>query len=174
MLLEVLEVPSLMDTCLRNGSFDDALDLRAFVSKTALLHPNLPVQLTSGLSSCLKLDTQAWPETVQIQAPSHSCFIHVVTADLTLEHCLTTPSCGAPWSGGPKAGEGDGGHQRGDAGGAAGPAARQHPAARVPARGGPPAQAGPLLGGQTAPDVSLILPDTYCPARAVHAPRICV
>ena len=32
-VLEVLEVPQLMDTCCRSGNFDEALDLRAFVNK---------------------------------------------------------------------------------------------------------------------------------------------
>ena len=41
--MEILEVPALMDTCFRSGSYDDVLDLRAFVSKLALLHPDLPV-----------------------------------------------------------------------------------------------------------------------------------
>ena len=40
-LLDVLEVPQLMDICVRNGNYDDALDLRAFVAKLALIHPNL-------------------------------------------------------------------------------------------------------------------------------------
>jgi hypothetical protein len=42
-LLELLEVPQLMDACVRNGSYDDALDLRAFVAKMALLHADLKV-----------------------------------------------------------------------------------------------------------------------------------
>lgn len=42
-LLEVLEVPQLMDTCVRNGIYDEALDLQAFVSRLALLHPDIPV-----------------------------------------------------------------------------------------------------------------------------------
>jgi conserved oligomeric Golgi complex subunit 8 len=42
-LLDLLEVPQLMDTCIRNGNYDEALDLRAFVSKLAVLHGDLPV-----------------------------------------------------------------------------------------------------------------------------------
>ena len=45
--MEILEVPALMDTCFRSGSYDDVLDLRAFVSKLALLHPDLPVSRLS-------------------------------------------------------------------------------------------------------------------------------
>ena len=41
-LLEVLEVPQLMDTCVRNGIYDEALDLQAFVSRMGLLHPDIP------------------------------------------------------------------------------------------------------------------------------------
>lgn len=41
MLLDILEVPQLMDVCVRNGNYDDALDLRAFVAKLALIHPHL-------------------------------------------------------------------------------------------------------------------------------------
>ena len=43
MLLDVLEAPQLMDTCVRNGNYDDALDLRAFVAKLLLIHPHLQV-----------------------------------------------------------------------------------------------------------------------------------
>lgn len=42
-LLELLEVPQLMDTCVRNGIYDEALDLQAFVSRLGLLHPDVPV-----------------------------------------------------------------------------------------------------------------------------------
>ncbi|BDA46656.1 Conserved oligomeric Golgi complex subunit 8 [Coccomyxa sp. Obi] len=42
-LLELLEVPQLMDACVRNGNYDDALDLRAFVAKMALLHADLKI-----------------------------------------------------------------------------------------------------------------------------------
>lgn len=42
-LLDLLEAPALVDTCVRNGSFDEALDLEAFVSKVAAVHGNLSV-----------------------------------------------------------------------------------------------------------------------------------
>ena len=42
-LLDLLEVPSLMDTCVRNGNYDEALDLEAFAGKLAVLHAGLPV-----------------------------------------------------------------------------------------------------------------------------------
>eukprot|EP00850_Spirogloea_muscicola_P019449 SM000190S04885 [mRNA] locus=s190:168772:176683:- [translate_table: standard] len=42
-LLDLLEIPQLMDTCVRNGNYDEALDLEAFVSKLATMHAKLPV-----------------------------------------------------------------------------------------------------------------------------------
>ena len=40
-MLELLEVPQLMDTCIRNGSYDDALDLKGFIGKLAFMHSDL-------------------------------------------------------------------------------------------------------------------------------------
>ncbi|KAL4192970.1 hypothetical protein AMTRI_Chr06g197030 [Amborella trichopoda] len=42
-LLDLLEIPQLMDTCVRNGNYDEALDLEAFVTKLSTMHPRLPV-----------------------------------------------------------------------------------------------------------------------------------
>uniref|UniRef100_A0A7N0V5R0 Conserved oligomeric Golgi complex subunit 8 n=1 Tax=Kalanchoe fedtschenkoi TaxID=63787 RepID=A0A7N0V5R0_KALFE len=42
-LLDLLEIPQLMDTCVRNGNYDEALDLEAFVYKLSTVHPKLPV-----------------------------------------------------------------------------------------------------------------------------------
>eukprot|EP01025_Chloroclados_australasicus_P050862 TRINITY_DN59136_c2_g1_i2.p1 TRINITY_DN59136_c2_g1~~TRINITY_DN59136_c2_g1_i2.p1 ORF type:complete len:523 (+),score=67.84 TRINITY_DN59136_c2_g1_i2:41-1609(+) len=42
-LLDLLEIPQLMDTCVRNGNYDEALDLQGFASKMALLHSDVPV-----------------------------------------------------------------------------------------------------------------------------------
>lgn len=45
MILELLEIPQLMNACVRNGSYDEALDLKAFASKIALLHPNVQASI---------------------------------------------------------------------------------------------------------------------------------
>ena len=50
--MDVLEAPQLMDTCVRNGNYDDALDLRAFVAKLLLIHPNL--QVRQGRKRCMQ------------------------------------------------------------------------------------------------------------------------
>ncbi|CAI5983029.1 unnamed protein product [Closterium sp. NIES-64] len=42
-LMDLLEIPQLMDTCVRNGNYDEALDLEAFVAKLATTHAKLPV-----------------------------------------------------------------------------------------------------------------------------------
>ncbi|CAM8949573.1 unnamed protein product [Rhodiola kirilowii] len=42
-LLDLLEIPQLMDTCVRNGNYDEALDLEAYVYKLSTMHPKLPV-----------------------------------------------------------------------------------------------------------------------------------
>lgn len=42
-LLDLLEVPALMDTCIRSANFDQALDLRAYGNKLAVVHGELPV-----------------------------------------------------------------------------------------------------------------------------------
>ncbi|KAJ4839923.1 conserved oligomeric Golgi complex component [Turnera subulata] len=42
-LLDLLEIPQLMDTCVRNGNYDEALQLEAFVCKLSTMHPKLPV-----------------------------------------------------------------------------------------------------------------------------------
>lgn len=53
-LAQLLEIPSLMDTCIRSENYDEALELEAFVGKLAVLHPHGPVvrslsQQVSGL-----------------------------------------------------------------------------------------------------------------------------
>eukprot|EP00656_Telonema_subtile_P036404 TRINITY_DN40399_c0_g1_i1.p1 TRINITY_DN40399_c0_g1~~TRINITY_DN40399_c0_g1_i1.p1 ORF type:complete len:275 (+),score=76.49 TRINITY_DN40399_c0_g1_i1:81-905(+) len=42
-LIELLEVPQLMDTCVRNGLYDEAIELLAFSRSIARIHPGIPV-----------------------------------------------------------------------------------------------------------------------------------
>ncbi|KAL6623328.1 hypothetical protein ACP70R_033207 [Stipagrostis hirtigluma subsp. patula] len=56
-LLDLLEIPQLMDTCIRNGNYDEALDLEAFVNKISKLHPDLPV--IQGLAAEVKKTIQS-------------------------------------------------------------------------------------------------------------------
>ncbi|OAY78611.1 Conserved oligomeric Golgi complex subunit 8 [Ananas comosus] len=56
-LLDLLEIPQLMDTCIRNGNYDEALDLEAFVSKLSKLHSELPV--IQALAADVRKTTQS-------------------------------------------------------------------------------------------------------------------
>ncbi|KAG5050804.1 hypothetical protein JHK87_003002 [Glycine soja] len=56
-LLDLLEIPQLMDTCVRNGNYDEALDLEAFVGKLSTMHPKLPV--IQALAADVRLTTQS-------------------------------------------------------------------------------------------------------------------
>ncbi|XP_071715149.1 conserved oligomeric Golgi complex subunit 8-like [Rutidosis leptorrhynchoides] len=42
-LLDLLEIPQLMETCVRNGNYDEALHLEAYVSKLSTMSPRIPV-----------------------------------------------------------------------------------------------------------------------------------
>ncbi|CAA0838416.1 conserved oligomeric Golgi complex component-related / COG complex component-related [Striga hermonthica] len=56
-LLDLLEIPQLMDTCVRNGNYDEALDLEAFVAKLTTMHPKIP--LIQALAAEVRQTTQS-------------------------------------------------------------------------------------------------------------------
>ncbi|XP_057416531.1 conserved oligomeric Golgi complex subunit 8 [Lotus japonicus] len=56
-LLDLLEIPQLMDTCVRNGNYDEALDLEAYVGKLSTMHPKLPI--IQDLAAEVRLTTQS-------------------------------------------------------------------------------------------------------------------
>ncbi|CAI9771524.1 unnamed protein product [Fraxinus pennsylvanica] len=75
-LLDLLEIPQLMDTCVRNGNYDEALDLEAFVVKLTTMHPKIPV------IQVLAAEVQQTTESLLSQ------LLHKLRSNIQLPECL--------------------------------------------------------------------------------------
>ena len=57
-LLEVLEIPQVMETCVRNGYYEEALDLSAHVRRMDKKHGSIPIiKVISVLKFDILIDT---------------------------------------------------------------------------------------------------------------------
>ncbi|XP_035790086.1 conserved oligomeric Golgi complex subunit 8-like [Anopheles albimanus] len=75
-LLEILELPQLMDSCIREGKYEEALELSAYVQRLASKHGNIPV-----IASISEAVEGAW-HTMLMQ------LLGQLRTDLQLPKCL--------------------------------------------------------------------------------------
>ena len=78
-LLDILEVPSLQDTCVRHGNYDEALDLESFVSRMVAAHADdVPVVRALGADARKSSDVMLAQLLGKLEAPSNPECLRVV------------------------------------------------------------------------------------------------
>ena len=65
-LLEVLEIPQVMETCVRNGYYEEALDLSAHVHRMDKKHGSIPIIKVSSVLKCLAYSNWYTPTHVRV------------------------------------------------------------------------------------------------------------
>ncbi|KAJ9183605.1 hypothetical protein P3X46_007434 [Hevea brasiliensis] len=93
-LLDLLEIPQLMDTCVRNGNYDEALDLEAFVCKLSTMHPKLPV--IPALAAEVRHTTQSLLAVLNLFSKNMSTAVENFQLVLDSHRWVPLPAIGFP------------------------------------------------------------------------------